>query len=121
MGSWDTQMTSGTVDSAAQVLNMRCSKGTSYTLTVDGGKSVGTGAYAGFRAMKGATAGNTDVLAYNLCKSVSPCVPWANPTSTTVVSASSAPFTQNFYVSIPAPQDVNNDTYNDAVTISLNF
>jgi len=125
-GGVDATAAVGTTGSNSFTVN--CSNTTPYYMALQSGNNAST---AGLGTLKGATAGNTDTLTYQLCSDSTSCATvWGNNgvTNTTVGNGKSgtgngAAQTQTVYAKVTgaAPALVTPDNYSDTVTVSVYF
>lgn len=103
---------------ATGTITSTCTKTTPYTLAISAG---GSGSVAA-RTMAG-TAGNTDVLAYNLYTSNTYATPWGETVGTNTVAAvgTGAAQTATIYGQLSLNQYLKPDTYTDNLTVTLAY
>lgn len=119
----------GAVDAGAAVgtngsstINVTCSKTTPYKI---GLQSTNNASTAGLGTMKGAIAGNTDTLTYQLNSNTQTGPVWGNVQGTNTVNGTgngaAQPYTVWATVTAAAPTLVTPDSYADTVTVNVYF
>lgn len=111
--------TSGTATATGSVTST-CTKKTAYTVAIDGGASSNIAS----RTMGPATAGNTDVLAYNLYLDSAFTKLWGDGQTAGEKLAdigTGTSQTATIYAQLPLNQFVQSDAYSDTLTVTLNY
>lgn len=113
------------MDSTSSIV-LRCSKGTPYTIKLNAETT--SGSTVTQRLMAPTTTGNPDILDYNLYTTATHTTIWGDGTSGTVTVTGTGngvgaaqTITHTVYGQIPAGQDVSPDTYNDTISVTVEF
>jgi spore coat protein U-like protein len=120
VGSYDPIVANDTapVANASGTLTVRCTKGTSYWVTLDNGTNFdGAAPLFPGRSMKHDTL--AEYLNYELYTDAGRTAVWN--TSTAATAGSRAPILLTVYARVPGGQDVPEGTYTDTVTATVNF
>lgn len=112
-GTYDTL---GAAVTGSTTLSIRCTRGTGATISLDNGSNATAG---GVRRM---ASGTTERLAYDLFQDSSYSTPWGSGGTALPWNATDrATHTQTIYGRIPENQDVAPGTYQDTITVTVNY
>ena len=118
-GAYDPVVANASADlDSSGTVAVQCTKGTTYTVTLDAGANSTVVGTATVRQM----SSGADFLAYELYTTSGRTTVWDTSTTPPSVTASSkAPNTITIYGRIPANQDVSAGSYTDTVSATVNY